>query len=72
KEAATFGESARLPCEVWELMPTLDERIPIKWIMDSTKAVVTGGHDLTQHTVWRRPSNSTNVQIQGAGHLASV
>ncbi|CUA71854.1 hypothetical protein RSOLAG22IIIB_04799 [Rhizoctonia solani] len=68
-EAVTFAENARLPCEVWELLPTLDERIPVKWIMDSTKATVTGGPDLTQHTVWRRPANSTNVQIKGAGHL---
>ncbi|CAE6478454.1 hypothetical protein ACGC1H_006298 [Rhizoctonia solani] len=69
QEAVTFGENSRLPCEVWELLPTLDERIPIKWIMDSDKATVTGGPEFTQHTVWRRPANSTNVRIQGAGHL---
>ncbi|CAE6492286.1 unnamed protein product [Rhizoctonia solani] len=69
QEAVTFGENARLPCEVWELLPTLDERIPIRWIMDSTKTPVTGGPELTQHTVWRRPANSSNTQIKGAGHL---
>ncbi|KAJ1301022.1 hypothetical protein OPQ81_003445 [Rhizoctonia solani] len=71
QEAVTFGENARLPCEVWELLPTLDERIPIKWIMDCTQAgvSVTGGPEYTRHTVWRRPSNSTNTQIKGTGHL---
>ncbi|CAE6467964.1 unnamed protein product [Rhizoctonia solani] len=69
QEAVTFGENARLPCEVWELLPTMDERIPVKWIMDSTNARVTGGPEFTQHTVWRRPANSTNVQIKGASHL---
>ncbi|CEL59021.1 Peroxisomal membrane protein LPX1 OS=Saccharomyces cerevisiae (strain ATCC 204508 / S288c) GN=LPX1 PE=1 SV=1 [Rhizoctonia solani AG-1 IB] len=72
QEAVTFGENARLPCDVWELLPALDERIPLRWIMDSTKAMVdnrTGGPDLTQHTVWRRPANSSNTQIKGAAHL---
>ncbi|GAB1520382.1 hypothetical protein RhiTH_003457 [Rhizoctonia solani] len=69
QEAVTFGENARLPCEVWEMLPTLDERIPLRWIMDSTSAHATGGPDLTRHTVWRRPSNSSNTQIKGAGHL---
>ncbi|KAB5595487.1 Argonaute-like protein [Ceratobasidium theobromae] len=68
-EATTFSESARLSCEVWELLPTLDESIPLKWIMDSTDAMVTGGKDITPHTVWRRPANSCNVAIEGTGHL---
>ncbi|ELU38642.1 alpha/beta hydrolase family domain-containing protein [Rhizoctonia solani AG-1 IA] len=37
-KSVTFGENARLPCEVWEMLPTLDERIPLRWIMDSTSA----------------------------------
>ncbi|CAE7073661.1 unnamed protein product [Rhizoctonia solani] len=68
-EAVSFGENMRLPCEVWELLPTLDERVSVKWIMDSTDCAQTGGPELTQHTVWRRPANSTNIQIKGAGHL---
>ncbi|KAH7337714.1 Alpha/beta hydrolase family-domain-containing protein [Rhizoctonia solani] len=69
QEAVTFTESARLHSEVWELLPTLDERIPMRWIMDSTHAWSTGGPKMTQHTVWRRPVNTTNVKIKGAGHL---
>ncbi|KAH7337715.1 Alpha/beta hydrolase family-domain-containing protein [Rhizoctonia solani] len=72
QEAVTFGEKARVQCDVWELLPTLDERIPIRWAMDSTASTpvsVTGGPELTQHTVWRRPANSSNTQIKGAGHL---
>ncbi|KAJ1301034.1 hypothetical protein OPQ81_003455 [Rhizoctonia solani] len=94
QEAVIYGESSRLPCEVWELLPTLDERIPIKWIMDSTRAEGslyahlllhfqtvllifsgmsrTGGPEHTRHTVWRRPSNSTNTQIKGTTHLVPL
>lgn len=38
QEAVTFGECSRLPAEVWELLPSFDERIPLRWIMDSTNA----------------------------------
>ncbi|KAG9092316.1 hypothetical protein FS749_015837 [Ceratobasidium sp. UAMH 11750] len=69
QEGATFAESGRLPNEVWELLPSFDERIPLRWIMDSTSAVSTAGEEITQHTVWRRPVNSSNVRVAGAGHL---
>ncbi|KAG8752655.1 hypothetical protein FRC12_011846 [Ceratobasidium sp. 428] len=69
QEGATFAEFGRLPNEVWELLPSFDERIPLRWIMDSKSAASTGGEEITQHTVWRRPANSSNVRIQGAGHL---
>jgi hypothetical protein len=29
----------------------------------------TGTEEETQQTVWRRPENSSNVKIPGAGHL---
>jgi hypothetical protein len=38
QEAATFVESGRLPNEVWELLPSFDKRIPLRWIMDSISA----------------------------------
>ncbi|CAE6436645.1 unnamed protein product [Rhizoctonia solani] len=72
QECITFLESGRLQSEVWELLPTLDKRIPLKWMMDSTQAWSTGGLEMTQHTVWRRPVNTTNIKIKGAGHLASI
>ncbi|KAH7337718.1 hypothetical protein B0J17DRAFT_663994 [Rhizoctonia solani] len=52
-------------------MPTLDECIPIRWVMDSTQSerAITDGPELTRHTVWRRPASSTNTQIKGTGHL---
>ncbi|KAJ1301035.1 hypothetical protein OPQ81_003456 [Rhizoctonia solani] len=69
QEAVTFAESARLQSEVWELLPALDKRISLKWMMDSTQAWCTGGPEITQHTVWRRPENASNIKIEGAGHL---
>lgn len=69
QEGVTFGECSRLPSEVWGLLPSLDERIPIRWIMDSTNASATAGEEITQRTVWRRPANSSNIRLMGAGHL---
>ncbi|KAF8755278.1 Alpha/beta hydrolase family [Rhizoctonia solani] len=70
QEAVTFNEIGRLPCEVWEMLPMLDQRIPLKWIMDSTNGDVrSGGRESAQHVVWLRASNSTNIQIKGAGHM---
>lgn len=70
QEAATFSENGRLPCEVWELLPSLDERVPLKWIMDSNNASTSSKFDeTTPQTVWRRPANSSNIRIQEAGHL---
>ncbi|KAG8856013.1 hypothetical protein FRB96_006580 [Tulasnella sp. 330] len=62
--------------ETWELLPTIDERISLRWVMsgkppESWVAVMTGGleeHELIAQTVWRRPTNASNVRIKGAGH----
>ncbi|CAE6374072.1 unnamed protein product [Rhizoctonia solani] len=69
QEAVTFNEIGQLPCKVWEMLPMLDQRIPLKWIMDSTNGDVSGGRESAQHVVWLRASNSTNIQIKGAGHM---
>ncbi|QRW13439.1 alpha/beta hydrolase family protein [Ceratobasidium sp. AG-Ba] len=69
QEGVTFAEHGRLPNEVWEMLPSFDERIPLRWLMDSKAALSTAGEEITQHTVWRRPKNSSNARIQGAGHL---
>ncbi|KAG8852542.1 hypothetical protein FRB96_008638 [Tulasnella sp. 330] len=67
-EAISFAER-RLVAEVWELLETIDERIPMKWVMPGEPPKVTGPEWLTAHTVWRRAKNASNVRIPGAGHL---
>jgi len=67
-EAAGFCER-RLVYEMWELLPTIDERVAIRWVMSGRPPKVTGSEEITANTVWRRPKNASNVRIEGAGHL---
>ncbi|KAF4620417.1 hypothetical protein D9613_000172 [Agrocybe pediades] len=63
--------SRRIMNETWELLPTLDESIPLRWVMggrDDASALV-GGPEASRITVWRRPRNTSNVKIPGGGHL---
>ncbi|KAF8907818.1 Alpha/beta hydrolase family-domain-containing protein [Gymnopilus junonius] len=69
-EASEFNERRSMN-EGWELLPTLDERIELRWIMggkDSASDLV-GGPEAARSTVWRRARNASNVRIPGAGHL---
>ncbi|KDQ07653.1 hypothetical protein BOTBODRAFT_38634 [Botryobasidium botryosum FD-172 SS1] len=68
QEAVVFAELI-VPREVWELLPTLDPRVELRWIMAGTENFTTAGDTNTQSTVWRRPQNSSNVRIPSAGHL---
>ncbi|KDQ07652.1 hypothetical protein BOTBODRAFT_38633 [Botryobasidium botryosum FD-172 SS1] len=68
QETVVFADRV-VPREVWELLPTLDPRIELRWIMAGTENVTTSGDANTQSTVWRRPQNSSNVRIPSAGHL---
>lgn len=68
QEACVFAER-RVPVETWELLRTLNERVHLFWAMSGRRPVVTGPEDITRQTVWRRPKNSSNVRIEGAGHL---
>jgi len=67
-EAAVFTEP-RAPAEVYSLLPTLPDSIPLKFIMSGKGASATGGEEQTAHIVWRRPTNCENVRIPTAGHL---
>ncbi|KAG8933343.1 hypothetical protein FRC02_012095 [Tulasnella sp. 418] len=70
QEAAVFAERT-LPFETWELLDRLDERIILHWIMAGkvNGTGPTGNAEITQHNVWRRPRNSSNIRIPEAGHL---
>jgi len=67
-EAATFAED-KLPFEVWELLPTLDKRIALHWVMPEEGPLISGSHDAVRDMVWRRRNNTSNVKLLKVGHL---
>ncbi|KAJ7272024.1 Alpha/beta hydrolase family-domain-containing protein [Mycena haematopus] len=69
QEALAFeGTSSSAP--VWDLLPTLEERIPLRWVVPGRPGEPEiGGPNATQERVWRRPANSSNIRIPQAGHL---
>ncbi|KJA17544.1 hypothetical protein HYPSUDRAFT_206137 [Hypholoma sublateritium FD-334 SS-4] len=69
-EGSEYTEN-RTMSEGWELLPTLDERVELRWILggrDDASSLV-GGRHISQGVAWRRPKNASNVMIPGAGHL---
>ncbi|TFK44136.1 hypothetical protein BDQ12DRAFT_4197 [Crucibulum laeve] len=71
-EAADFMES-RVNSEVYELLPTVDECLELRWIMGGTDdaSSLVGGREVTQNVVWRREKNTSNVMIPDANHLVA-
>ncbi|KAJ3493281.1 hypothetical protein NLJ89_g11056 [Agrocybe chaxingu] len=69
-EASEYTES-RTMNEGWELLPTLDDSVELRWVMGGTDEAsnLVGGRDIARLTVWRRPTNASNVRIPGGGHL---
>jgi len=66
QEATTFADPY-VRQETWDLLPTLNERVKLRWIMAGTNILNTA--DVINQLVWRREANSTNVIIGNAGHL---
>ncbi|KAH7882978.1 Alpha/beta hydrolase family-domain-containing protein [Phlebopus sp. FC_14] len=58
--------NVRLPYETWELLEKLDEGITLRWIMPPEWFV---NEEATRVTVWRRPTNASNVVLHSTGHL---
>ena len=58
--------------EAWSVLPLIDKRIAMKWIIPSHKASILGSYQLAQEAVWRRPENVTNTLIGSAAHLVSL
>ncbi|KAJ7444876.1 Alpha/beta hydrolase family-domain-containing protein [Mycena latifolia] len=55
---------------VWDLLPALEPRVPLRWVVPGRPGEPEiGGPGTTQERVWRRPVNSVNVRISQAGHL---
>ncbi|KAF8579956.1 hypothetical protein K439DRAFT_1358320 [Ramaria rubella] len=60
--------------ETWQLLPKLDERIELFFIVsgkDSAAYVILGGERAARELVWRRPHNTSNILVPSAGHLVS-
>ncbi|KAF7363653.1 AB hydrolase-1 domain-containing protein [Mycena sanguinolenta] len=69
QEALVF-EGTPSGAPVWDMLPTLDERIPLRWVVPGQPGEPEiGGPGATQERVWRRPANSSNIRIARAGHL---
>ncbi|KAF7294783.1 AB hydrolase-1 domain-containing protein [Mycena indigotica] len=71
QEALNF-EATSTSGAVWDLIPTIDPRIPLRWVVPGRPGEPEiGGPNSTQERVWLRPENASNVRISQAGHLVS-
>ncbi|OCH94591.1 alpha/beta-hydrolase [Obba rivulosa] len=66
QEAVVFSEMLTKH-EVWELLPALDERIELRWIIP--RQLPSRIFDIRTRMIWRRPANSSNIIIENSGHL---
>lgn len=58
--------------EAWSVLPLINKRIAIKWIVPSHKESILRSYQLVQEAVWRRPENVTNALVGAAAHLVSL
>ncbi|EJD39407.1 hypothetical protein AURDEDRAFT_187407 [Auricularia subglabra TFB-10046 SS5] len=69
QEAASYAER-RIAANAWHRLAEIPARVALFWIIAGGNANdLTGGDEGTPHTVWRRPVNSTNMRVPGAGHM---
>ncbi len=58
--------------EAWSILPHIDKRIGMKWIIPSFKESVLESYELVQEAVWRRGDNVTNTLVRTAAHLVRL
>jgi hypothetical protein len=58
--------------EAWSVLPQIDKRIAMKWIIPSPEKSILSSYELAQEGVWRRPDNVTNTLVMTAAHLVSL
>ena len=58
--------------EAWSVLPQIDKRIAMKWIVPSPEESVLKSYELVQEAVWRRRENVTNTLVRTAAHLVSL
>ncbi|CAK5277340.1 unnamed protein product [Mycena citricolor] len=69
QEALVF-EGTRTSAPAWDLLHTLDPRLPIRFLIPGEdKSGGIGGEAATRERVWLRPVNASNIRIKTAGHL---
>jgi hypothetical protein len=62
----------RRSVEAWSVLPQIDERNAMEWIVPSSETSVLLSYERLQKAVWRRPENVTNCQVSKATHLVSL
>lgn len=72
QEAVVFAET-KVPEEAAQLVSTLDPRIELRWVMPGPGCPNVGDASPEEmaERVWLRRENTSNVCIDGAGHLVS-
>ncbi|KAG6812160.1 hypothetical protein H0H92_004091 [Tricholoma furcatifolium] len=69
QEAIVFSET-HTEFEVYHRLPSLDEKIELRWIVPGKEgAGEFGPPGSTRERVWLRPKNASNIRIPNAGHL---
>jgi hypothetical protein len=58
--------------EAWSVLPEIDKRIDMKWIIPSLKKTIFKSYELAQEAVWRRAENVTNLVVENAAHVVSL
>jgi hypothetical protein len=58
--------------EAWSVLPHIDRRIEMKWILPSCEESIVQSYELAQEAVWRRPENVTNSLVTNAAHLVRM
>ena len=58
--------------EAWSVLPRIDKRIAMKWIVPSYEESVLRSYELVREAVWRRPENVTNTLVRTAAHVVSL
>lgn len=67
-EAVVFADTMR-SVEAWSVLPQIDKRIAMKWIIPSYEKSILKSYELVQEAVWRRPENVTNTLVRTAAHI---
>ncbi|KAF8480044.1 Alpha/beta hydrolase family-domain-containing protein [Russula ochroleuca] len=71
QEAVVFADKIR-SIEAWSVLPEIDKRIAMKWIIPSLKKTIYQSYELVQEAVWRRAENVTNVVVAKAAHVVRL
>ncbi|KAN0107765.1 Alpha/beta hydrolase family domain containing protein [Russula decolorans] len=71
QEAVVFADKI-CGVEAWSVLPRIDKRIAMKWIVPPHEESVLRSYELVQEGVWRRPENVTNTLVRTAAHLVSL